>query len=133
MELDLVPGVVLLPDRSCVVGLMPVEPETLEYVAHWAAGSLPSAQVRAQAGILATAFTIEEHDCTAYLIPEWWVAFYVNGEPARCVPTLAMRAVLDDPRFGDWVPVAMERMVHFGLSPGSTPIDELRAHNVHTI
>ncbi len=42
-----------------------------------------------------------------HLLPEWFAAFYVRGEPCHCIPIPALRSVLADQRFGgDWVGVA---------------------------
>ncbi|UXI68353.1 hypothetical protein [Tahibacter amnicola] len=113
--LPLEPGIYLNTASRNVVALMLVEPGTLTHVALWASQSLSSDRVRAMGGVLALPFSVETHDGRVQLVPEWWVAFYLDGDPARGLPLLAMRAVLEDERFSDWVDVATRRLAAFGL------------------
>ena len=68
-----------------------------------------------------------------HLLPEWFAAFYVRGEPGHCIPILALRSVLADQRFGgDWVAVALERMTAFAL-PQEQAASAVRNHNGTTL
>lgn len=98
-----------------VVALIPVGEKELELISFWLAEGLRSSTVKAMAGVLALPFSVEAHEDEPYLIPEWFAAFYVNGNEDHCVPMLALRSVTRDERFGDWVAIALERMQVFGL------------------
>lgn len=98
-----------------VVALIPLAPGEMELVAYWVSGGLRSDMVKAMAGLLALPFSIETHDGTQHLIPEWFAAFYVDSSAAHCVPILTLPSVTTDERIGDWVEVALLRMPFFGL------------------
>lgn len=98
-----------------VVALLPVQAGELDLIAYWVAGGIRSDTVRGMAGVLALPFSVETHDDVRHLIPEWFAAFYVGGSEDHMVPSLTMRSITLDERFGDWVAVALERMQVFGL------------------
>ena len=118
-DLVLVPGVQYDPDRKAVVLLVAIEAEALQYVACAIADNLRSDKVKAMPGVLAVPFAIETIEGEQFLVPEWFVSFYVDGNEDQCVPLLTGRSVTDDQRFGDWVNIAVERMAHFGLPRAS--------------
>lgn len=98
-----------------LVALLPVQAGELDLIAYWVAGGIRSSTVRGMAGVLALPFSVEGHDNVRHLIPEWFAAFYVDGSEDHMVPSLTMRSITLDERFGDWVTVALERMEIFGL------------------
>lgn len=102
-------------DNQRVLALIPVGPKELGYIAHWVVDSLRSETVLAMPGILALPFSIENHEETELLIPEWFAAFYADGNEDHCIPMLVLNSVTEDQRFSDWVSVALERMPVFGL------------------
>ena len=97
------------------VALLPVQAGELDLIAYWVAGGIRSDTVRGMAGVLALPFSVETHGDVRHLIPEWFAAFYVGGSEDHLVPSLTMRSITLDERFGDWVAVALERMQVFGL------------------
>lgn len=109
-----------------LVALIPVAPTELDAIAYWVGGGIHSETVRAMGGILALPFALEQHDGVFHLVPEWFAAFYVDGNPSHCVPSLTLRSVTQDERFSDWVGVALERMPAFGL-----PSEQARASTRH--
>ncbi|NIF27678.1 hypothetical protein F3J44_15010 [Pantoea sp. Tr-811] len=114
--LDLEPGIVVDRDGHKVIALLPIQANQLADVAFWLADALPSREVKAMPGMLALMFTVETHDDSRHLLPEWMAAFYVQGEAGHCVPILALKSVLEDERFGgDWVAVAVHRLAEFAL------------------
>lgn len=115
--LDLTPMVAHDDERSRIVALLPVtEDLPLGTIAHFIADRLPSAEVKAMPGLLALPFVVENYDGADHLIPEWYAAFYKDGDPGHCFPILTMRSVLNEDRFsGDWVDVALHRMGVFRL------------------
>ncbi len=119
------PSVQYDPGRKAVVLLMQIEAETLQYVACAIADNLRSDKVKAMPGVLAIPFAIETFEGEQFLLPEWFVAFYVDGNEDQCVPLLTGRSVTDDQRFGDWVNIAVERMAVFGL-PRSAAQEAMR-------
>lgn len=124
-ELLLSPGIQYDPQRKAVVLLIRIESDTLQYVACAITENLRSDKVKAMPGVLAIPFSIETYEGEQFLVPEWFVAFYVDGSEDQCVPLLTGRSVTDDQRFGDWVGIAVERMGHFGL-PRSAAQDAMR-------
>lgn len=117
--LALAPGVYQHQEHGHVVALVPVGSGELEFVAYWISQSVQSPKLLAMPGLLALPFSIEEHDGQRWLIPEWFAVFYVDSDPGHCVPLLALRSVLDDGRFSDWVTAALVRAtVAFGLPTG---------------
>jgi hypothetical protein len=115
VDVLLTPSVLYDSAAGRVVALIPIEANQMELVAYWITDQLRSSTVKAMAGLLALPFSVEEHDGVRHMIPEWFGAFYVNGNEDHCVPILALRSVTYDQRFGDWVAVALERMQVFGL------------------
>jgi hypothetical protein len=109
------PAVLYDEPAGKLVALLPIKEQELDLIAYWAAGGIRSDTVRAMKGLLALPFSIEVRDDVRHLIPEWFAAFYVNGSEEHCVPTLTLRSITQDERFGDWVAVALERMQVFGL------------------
>jgi len=114
--IDLSPAVLHDPGAGRLVALLPIAATQLPVVAYWLTDHMHSAQIKQMPGLLALPFSIETHAGTEHLLPEWYAAFYVHGEPGHCIPILALRSVLTDQRFGgDWVSVALERMTTFAL------------------
>jgi hypothetical protein len=111
----LAPSVLYDVAAKKVLVLIAVNARELDMIAYWAAGGIRSDTVRAMAGVLALPFSIETHDDTAHLIPEWFAAFYVGGNEDHCIPSLTLRSITLDERMGDWVAVALKRMPTFGL------------------
>jgi hypothetical protein len=113
---DLSPGILHDAIAARLVALLPIGAGELTAVAYWLTDSMRSNQVKQMAGVLALPFSIENHAGVELLLPEWFVAFYVHGDPDHCIPILALRSVLADQRFGgDWVAIALERMTAFAL------------------
>jgi len=113
---DLSPAILHDEMAARLIALLPIGAGELTAVAYWLTDSLRSNQVKQMDGVLALPFSIESHAGVAHLLPEWFAAFYVRGEPSHCIPILALRSVLTDQRFGgDWVGVALERMTVFAL------------------
>jgi len=113
---DLSPKILYDEAAKRLVALLPIGTGELAEVAYWLVDSVRSDQVKRMAGVLALPFSIEKHSGTDHLIPEWFAAFYVRGNPDHCIPILTLRSVLEDQRFGgDWVSVALERMTAFAL------------------
>lgn len=112
----LTPGIAFDPRSGRVVALIRVEPRQLELIAYWVTGGLQSDTVRGMAGVLALPFSIEVHE-VQWLLPEWFAAFYIDTDSPgqRCIPILALRSVMQDERFADWVVIARQRMRMFGL------------------
>ena len=125
----LTPSIFYDEQAGRVLALISVGAEEFEYVAHWLSEGLRSNIVKAMPGILALPFSIEKHEEQSHLIPEWFAAFYVNGNEDHCVPILALRSVTLDERFGDWVAIALERMKIFGMpcASASAAIDQRKA------
>jgi hypothetical protein len=98
-----------------LLALVPVGQGELPYVAHWISNQLLSERVRAMPGLLALPFAVEQHDGQTHLLPEWFCAYYVDGMAVHCVPLLALKSVVDDERFDDWVGTAIARMDAYGL------------------
>ena len=114
--LDLEPGIVVDDDGRKVIALLPIQATQLAQVAFWLADALPSQEVKAMPGTLALMFSVETHEGTEHLLPEWMAVFYVQGDARHCVPILALKSVLEDERFGgDWVAVALHRLTDFSL------------------
>jgi hypothetical protein len=114
-DLLLTPAIFCDKESSKLVALLPVQAGDLDLIAYWIAGGIRSDTVRKMGGVLALPFTIETHSEVRHLIPEWFAAFYVGGNEDHCVPSLTMRSITLDDRFGDWVAIAVERMTTFGL------------------
>lgn len=113
---DLSPAILHDVEAGRLVALLPIGAGELTAVAYWLTDSVRSDQVKQMAGVLALPFSIENHADTEHLLPEWFAAFYVHGDPGHCIPILALRSVLADQRFGgDWVALALERMINFSL------------------
>ncbi len=113
---DLSPAILHDATAARLVALLPICAGELTAVAYWITDSVRSDQVKQMAGVLALPFSIETPlTGVEVLLPEWFAAFYVDADPGHCIPILALRAVLADERFGDWVSVALERMAAFGL------------------
>lgn len=111
---ELVPGIVRT--GTTVVALIPVAAGELEAIAFWLTDAMQSPQMKQRAGLLALPYSLEAHDGTPHLLPEWCSAFYVDRSAEHCVPLLGLRSVLQDDQFGgDWVSVALERLAAFGL------------------
>jgi hypothetical protein len=114
-DVTLEPGIVFDSSGEHVVALMPVKAGELDLIAYWLSQGIQSPKLLALPGVLALPFAIETFDDRRWLIPEWFALFYVDALPAHCVPLLAMRSVLNDERFGDWVSNALARADAFGL------------------
>jgi hypothetical protein len=114
-EVPLAPGILFDVPSGRLLVLIPVDAHQMEDIAYWVASGVRSPAVKAMAGLLALPFSIEAREETRHLIPEWFAAFYVGGSADHCVPVLALRSIVLDPRFADWVAVALERMPVFGL------------------
>ena len=112
---DLAPSILVDREAGRVLALIAVPELQMELIAFWMAEGLRSQTVKNMPGVLAMPFSIELRDGVEHLIPEWFAAFYVDGNPEHCVPILALRSVTCDDRFGDWVSIALERMQYFGL------------------
>lgn len=116
LDVTLTPSILHDHATGRVVALLPIRDGEISDVAYWLADGLPSGRVKQMAGILAIPFSIEEHDSTKHLLPEWFAAFYVAGDAHHCVPILALRSVISDQKFGgDWVDIALNRMTVFCL------------------
>ena len=116
-----------------LVVLIPISPGELGYVAHWLTDHLRSHHVKNMPGTLALAFSMEHHQEIAWLLPEWFSAFYIQGKTEHCIPILSLPSVLTDQRLGeDWVSMALERMTIFSLpqKQAVTAIYEDQALNV---
>lgn len=130
---DLSPAILHDATAARLVALLPIGAGELTAVAYWLTDSVRSDQVKQMAGVLALPFSIENHAGVEHLLPEWFAAFYVRGEPGHCIPILALRSVLADQRFGgDWVGVALERMTAFAL-PQEQAASAVRSHNGTTL
>ena len=114
-EVHLVPAILYDQKAGKVLALIPIGAGELDLVAYWVAGGIPSDTVRRMSGLLALPFSLETHAEEQHLIPEWFAVFYVKGSADHCVPSLTMRSVTADDRFGDWVAVALHRMEIYGL------------------
>jgi hypothetical protein len=98
------------------VALLTIPAGGLEYVLHWGAASLQSPKVKALPGVLALPFSVESRNDTQYVLPDWFAAYYVDGDPEKCVPLLTLKAMLDhEGMAGDWVDVALQRMPLYRL------------------
>jgi hypothetical protein len=102
-------------DTARVLGCLDVGAGELPFVAHWLSNNVLSEKAKALPGRLVMAFTIETHDGQEHLLPEWWAAYFVDGDAKHCIPLLTLPSITDDPRFADWVNVALHRMAHFDL------------------
>jgi hypothetical protein len=109
------PAIFFDQDGGRVLALIKIPAQQMELIAYWLSEGLRSETVKRMPGMLALPFSVEQHDGVAHLIPEWFGAFYVDGNPEHCIPILALRSITADDRFGDWVTVALQRMEHFGL------------------
>lgn len=118
----IMPAITFDSHSGRVVALIRVEPRQLELIAYWVTAGLQSDTVRGKAGVLALPFSIEMHDEVPWLMPEWFAAFYTDTDSAglRCIPILALRSVMQDERFADWVVIARQRMRMFGLPTNET-------------
>ena len=134
---DLSPAILYDAEAGRLVALLPIGAGELTAVAYWLTDSVRSDQVKQMAGVLALPFSIENHADVEHLLPEWFAAFYVNGDPGHCIPILALRSVLADQRFGgDWVAVALERMISFSLpqkEAKSAVRSTVAPHNNHNV
>lgn len=124
--LPLESGVYFDPTENRLVALIPIGPSELGLVAYWLSETLENANLVELPGLLALPFTIEEHDEKQWLMPEWNVIFYIDSSVEHCVPVLALKSVLDDGRFSDWVDVALERAEAFGLPTGQAKAETQR-------
>ncbi|ANN80903.1 hypothetical protein [Bordetella flabilis] len=115
-SLALAPGIYVRSTSRQVIALVPIQAGELDLVAYWLCQGFQSPKLASMPGLLAIPFSIEEHDDQRWLIPEWFALFYVDASVEHCVPLLALRSVLDDSRFSDWVPAALARAASFGLS-----------------
>lgn len=113
-----------------LVALLPIQAGELDLIAYWIGQGIRSETVRGMAGVLALPFSIEAHDEVRHLIPEWFAAFYVDGCEDHCIPSLTLRSVTLDSRFGDWVAIALERMPSFGL-PNDAASSAIRQKEAH--
>lgn len=126
---DMSPAILYDEAGSRLVALLPIGAGELSAIAYWLTDSVRSDLVKQMAGVLALPFSIENHADVEHLLPEWFAAFYVGGDPGHCIPVLALRSVLTDQRFGgDWVGVALERMAAFAL-PQAQAASAVRSHN----
>lgn len=114
--IDLSPAILFDAAAARLVALLPIGAAELGVVAYWLTDSVRSDKIKQMAGVLALPFSIESHAGVEHLLPEWFAAFYVGGDPGHCIPISTLRSVLADQRFGgDWVSVALERMTAFAL------------------
>lgn len=120
------PGVYFDPVKNRLVALVSIGPSELALVAYWLSETFENESIVGLPGLLALPFTIEEHDEKQWLMPEWTVMFYIDSSVEHCVPVLALKSVLDDGRFSDWVEVALERIEVFGLPTGQAKIETQR-------
>lgn len=112
---EIIPSIVALPNDK-LVALFPIEDAELAIVAHWLTSNLVSDIVKQMPGVLAIPFSIEMHEETEFLLPEWFGVFYVDSDSNHGIPILTLRSILNDTHFqGDWVNIALERMSAFGL------------------
>lgn len=111
----LAPGIYENHPLNQAVAFIPIQAGELDLIAYWLAQSVQSPKMIALPGLLVLPFSIEEHDGRRWLIPEWFALFYVDSAPDHCVPLLALRSVLDDGRFSDWVDAALVRAAAFRL------------------
>lgn len=121
----LAPAVLYDEPAGRLVALIQVNAHELELVAYWLSAGIRSDIVKGLPGLLAVPFSIEAHEGRRHLIPEWFAAFYVDGNEDHCVPILALQSIIADERMGDWVSVAFERMGAFGL-PCDTATQAIR-------
>lgn len=99
-----------------IVALIPIANGEIGEIAYWLADGLPSERIKQMAGVLAICFSIEKLAATERLLPEWFAAFYVDGDARHCIPILALRSIMGDENFsGDWVDIALNRMAVFSL------------------
>lgn len=109
------PSIIYDENAGRFLVMIAIGEQEFEYVAHWLSEGLRSNTIKSMPGILAIPFSVEKHDETCHLIPEWFAAFYVEGNEDHCIPILALRSITLDERFGDWVAIALERMKMFGM------------------
>ncbi len=106
----------------------------LPYEAHWITQGLLSASLKEHAGVLALPFMIqpesEAPSAHCHLMPDWFAAFYVDGNPVHCIPILAMKSMHETQLSDglDWVELALLRMAHYGL-PQQNALDAIDAFN----
>lgn len=116
--LSLEPGIYCDATASSLIALLPVGPSELSLVAYWLSEALENRKAVELPGLLALPFTIEEHGERQWLMPEWNAMYYIDSSVEHCMPMLALKSVLDDVRFSDWVSVALERADALGLPTG---------------
>jgi len=115
-EIALTPSILYDSATQRLVVLVPIGRQALSDVAYWISDNFRSDHVKQMPGILAIPFSIEMHDTVYHLLPEWFCAFYVDGDKNHCVPLLSFKSVMDNAQFGgDWVDVALKRMAAFCL------------------
>ena len=115
-DVSLSPGIVWGDGKFLL--LLDVPADTFEYLAHWIADRLPSAQIKAMPGVLALPFTIEPKgdDNRLFLFPDWFSVFYPYGRKESAFPILGLQSVLMNESFGgDWVKAAVGRMGFYSL------------------
>ena len=115
-DVHLSPGIVWGDGKFLL--LLDVPADTFEYIAHWIADRLPSAQIKAMPGILTLPFTIEPKgdDGRLFLFPDWFSVFYPYGWKDNVFPILGLKSVLMNESFGgDWVKAAIGRMGFYSL------------------
>lgn len=120
-------------DTRRVLVLANIAAGMLPYEAHWITQGLFSASLKEQAGVLALPFMIQpESEATSahcHLMPDWFAAFYVDGNPAHCIPILALKSMQESQLSGfDWVELALLRMAHYGL-PQQDALNAVEAFN----
>lgn len=103
-------------DKVALTLLVNIAATELSLVAFWLSESIPSERTKAAKGTLALPFIIETHDDKAYLMPDWFAAFYVDSNQRHCIPMMALKSITSNPSFGgNWVDIALARMPSYGL------------------
>lgn len=115
-DVALAPAILHDEGNGRIVALIPIASGEMGEIAYWLADSLPSDRIKQMAGVLAICFSIERHAAADRLLPEWFAAFYVDGDARHCIPILALRSIMSNENFsGDWVDIALNRMAVFSL------------------
>jgi len=115
-DVSLTPSILHDDANGRIVALLPIASGEFAEIAYWLADGLPSDRVKQMSGVLAICFSVERHADADRLLPEWFAAFYVEGNARHCIPILALRSITSDQSFsGDWVDIALQRMAVFCL------------------
>lgn len=119
---ELAPAIHFDPDNSRVLAIIPMDVGELDVISCWCPNSMPSGIIKQTPGLLVLPFSLEVHEKTEVLVPEWCAAFFMSGKVSLCIPLLILQAILlqDVDVTGNWGNAALARLRDFSLPVDAT-------------